>query len=432
MSNNVVYGNKLIGTVTIRNNGKEHFNGNLKLQVWHQPKGDTYAWSSSSTGVEMSIAPAKTGVASFQFNNLIYDDTYHIAVYYTNQSGTLTSGGIWDHSWVPKAGILSWKSNGSIVAQPSKLSFIVPTTAIATYANNVRVSRMTANKNPNTIYYFAEDTSLPTGGNVLEANIVGGDHADIINLYSDYPFYIPGNFEADTVNFHYTFPSDLETKTVWQTVTLPFAADSIKRGDFTYQLNDSLNHFWIYEFSAIDDDCAPVFTPAKELRGNTPYLIACDSLFKGLTITFTGKNKPFFTTGSDKMIVSSITYNMYGTTYQPNLKDVYMLNAEGTAFEYVTKTTTLPALTSYFTSKLTEEESLEKIFLPFVPQSKSLSAGWGDINLDQKVDENDIEALANTLVLKAPEGICLEYGDVDGDGKITVADLVRLINQVIK
>ena len=43
------------------------------------------------------------------------------------------------------------------------------------------------------------------------------------------------------------------------------------------------------------------------------------------------------------------------------------------------------------------------------------------------IDAADIEALAKTLVLKAP---AVEYGDVDGDGFITISDLVRLINQV--
>jgi hypothetical protein len=33
-------------------------------------------------------------------------------------------------------------------------------------------------------------------------------------------------------------------------------------------------------------------------------------------------------------------------------------------------------------------------------------------------------------VLKAPEDAVIEYGDVNGDGVITIADLVALINQI--
>lgn len=425
----VVYGNKLVGTVTVRNTGKESFNGNLKLQLWRQPKGSNTAWSSTSVGVEMSIEPSKTATASFQFNSLNYDDTYHIAV--SNSAASISSGGIWDHSWVPKSGVLYWKNNGLIVGQASKTVFSAPATAIATYVNGISVSRFTANKNPNAIYYFKNCNRLPIG-TVEDGNMVVDGHADVVNFYSEHPYYIPENFDADTAYFHYTFPADAENSVAWQAITLPFAADSISRGEFSYQLNDSLNHFWIYEFSAIDDDGKPIFAPAKELRANTPYIIACDSMFRGLTITFTGYQQPFYSTGSDKMIISSDTYNMFGSTYQPSLKNVFMLNADGTAFEYVTKATVLPALSSYFVSKLAEEEEPAPIILPFVPQSTAKIAGWGDVNQDEMLDETDADVLAKTLVLKAPEGTGIEYGDVDGDGRITIADLVRLINQVIK
>ena len=428
-ASNVVYGDKLVGTVTVRNTGKEAFHGVLKLQVWHQHKGENVAWSSSSTGVEMSIEPAKTATASFQFGNLNYEDTYHIAV--TNSAASISGGGIWDHSWVPKAGILYWKNSGLVVGQASKTTYSAPTTAIATFASNISMSRMIANKNPNAIYFFKDCSRVPTG-TVTEANMVVDGHANVVNFYSEHPYYVPDNFEADTAYFHYTFPADTENSIAWQAITLPFGADSISRGEFSYQLNDSLSHFWIYEFSAIDDDGNPIFTPAKELRANTPYIIGCDNMFRGLTITFIGYQQQFYASGSDKMVVSSDTYNMYGSTYQPSLKNVYMINSDGTCFDYVTKATQLPALSSYFTSKLAAEERPSQIILPSVPQSISPIVEWGDINQDKILDSTDIDVLAKALVLKAPDGTVIEYGDVDGDGYITIADLVCLINKVVK
>ena len=107
-----------------------------------------------------------------------------------------------------------------------------------------------------------------------------------------------------------------------------------------------------------------------------------------------------------------------------------MLNADGTAFEYITTSKELPAAGSYFTTKLALEEKLDQILLPAVPVSCASTAGWGDVNQDQKIDAADIEALALVLVLKAPEGSVAEYGDVNGDGMITIADLVALINKI--
>ena len=85
-----------------------------------------------------------------------------------------------------------------------------------------------------------------------------------------------------------------------------------------------------------------------------------------------------------------------------------------------------------FVTKLSEEEKPDQIMLPFLPESPSKTAGWGDINQDEVINEIDVEVLAKTLVLKAPAGTEKEYGDVDGDGRLTIADLVRLINQVVK
>ena len=166
------------------------------------------------------------------------------------------------------------------------------------------------------------------------------------------------------------------------------------------------------------------------MHGGTPYLIACDGIFKGKTIEFKGYNKSFFKSGLGKKVVSGNTYSQYGYTFQPKLKDVYALNESGSAFEYVTTNTTLPAMGSYFTTKLADENRLEQILLPVVPISYSKAAGWGDVNQDQTLDAQDMQSLAKILVLKAPEDAVIEYGDVNGDGVITIADLVALINQI--
>ena len=153
-------------------------------------------------------------------------------------------------------------------------------------------------------------------------------------------------------------------------------------------------------------------------------------MFRGRTIEFKGYNKAFYKSGLKNMLLSSDTYTQYGCTFQPTLKNVYMLNSTGTAFEYITTNKTLPAMTSYFTTKLAEENRLEQILLPVVPISYSKAAGWGDVNQDQTLDAQDMQSLAKILVLKAPEDAAIEYGDVNGDGVITIADLVALINQI--
>ena len=57
----------------------------------------------------------------------------------------------------------------------------------------------------------------------------------------------------------------------------------------------------------------------------------------------------------------------------------------------------------------------------------------GDINRDKKVDDTDYENLACKLVgKKTPDTFNTSYADIDGDGKVTIADLTRLVRIFLK
>lgn len=427
----VLYGSHLVGKAAIKNNAKTDFKGKIKLQIWNQPNSSGSAWGGSSHTYEVDIMAGKVASVDFSFEDLSENNKYYISASYVNHTGTFGNSGVWDlGGWENRSGVELWKNDGSLTGKAYSTSMSTATNICCVHADcSKKITRMTPNsRNPNVIYAFSSKMDIPS--KLDTSNVVSGDHADTIRLANNYPFYVPVNFKADYATFDYTFPAESESAQAWQTITLPFDVDSICRGEFTYQLNDTLNHFWIYEFAEIDDNGTPVFKPAKVLHGNTPYIIACDEFFRGRTITFKGYNKPFFKSVTGSMLISSDTYSQYGFTYQPKLNNVYVLNEAGTAFEYITTGKTVSPMGSYFTTKLSDEEKLDQILLPEVPQSYSKSGGWGDVNLDNKVDAADIEVLAKVLVLKAPEGSGIEYGDLNGDGKLTIADLVFLINQV--
>jgi hypothetical protein len=428
---NVIYGHNLVGKATIRNNDTKPYVGYINLQLWNQPTGSSTAWGGSNHNYEVNIQPNKTAVIDFSFEDLSENNKYYIAASLVNHQGTFKNSGVWDlGGWEAKAGLDQWKNDGSLTGRAWANAISTATNICGVYGDlNKKITRLTpSTRNPNVIYAFSSQMQIPE--RLDTSNVVSGAHSDKIRIVSGYPYFVPTNFKADTATFVYTFPADLETEVAWKTVTMPFDVDSIVRGEFTYQLNDTLNHFWIYEFAQTDDDGNPVFKPATALHGGTPYIIACDKMFKGKTIEFKGYNKTFYKSGLGNTLIGSNTYSQYAYTFQPSLKNVYALNDSGTAFEYITTSKSLPAIGSYFTTKLADEERLEQILLPAVPVSRSKSAGWGDVNQDQQIDASDVQALALVLVLKAPEGAGVEYGDVNGDGKITIADLVTLINQV--
>ena len=151
---------------------------------------------------------------------------------------------------------------------------------------------------------------------------------------------------------------------------MPFEVDSIFVDSIPVMLDDSLKHFWIYEFTAEGSNGEAIFRPALELRSGTPYIIAADSTMAGRSIVFRSIGSiPFFKTGSDKMLVTSPSFKFHGNTLAPKLKGIYVLNEDGTAFEYTSVMKTLEAMAPYFTTTLDESTAPASIVLPDIPVS---------------------------------------------------------------
>ena len=417
-----VYGKRLVGKASIRNNAKVDFQGKIRLQIWNQPNSTGSAWSGSSQTYEVDIMAGKVASVDFSFDNLSENNKYYLSASYVNQSGSLTNGGVWDlGGWEMKSGIALWKTDGSISGKAYSTSIGIVSNICGVYADcSKKITRMTPNKNPNTIYAFGANMEVPAS--LANSNAVQGNHADHINLFSDNPFYIPASFDADSASFTYTF-SETENGTGWHAFTMPFEVDSIFVDSIPVTLDDSLKHFWIYEFAAQGDDGEIIFAPATVLRGATPYIIAADSTMAGRSIVFRSLDVPFYKTGSDKMVITSTDYRFHGNTYAPRIKDCYMLNDDGTAFEYVTTATALPALASYFTTDLPEELRLPSIVLPEIPK---VLVNVGDLNGDSKIDIADAVSVLS-LMAESDYNI---LADINGDGKIDIADFVCILNMM--
>ena len=392
-SGEIAYGKRLVGKAVIKNNATTDFHGSIKLQLWSQKVGASTAYSGPSRSFSLDIPAGKTNFVEFEFDNLNEGYYYRIKAMYVNQDGTLTSGGIWDHKWEMLGGILNWKTDGTLTGKAYSTSMSILSTTCGIYADcNKKINRVTPNNNPNTIYAFASGMVVPNS--IQESNVVSGNHTNHINLESNHPYVIPVSFDADSASFTYTFP-ETEAGTGWHAFTMPFEADSIFIDDMPISLEDSLNHFWIYEFSAESNSNEVVFKHATQLRGGTPYIIAGDAKMAGRSIVFRATNVPFYKTGTDKMLVTSPSYKFHGNTYAPKLKDCYILNEEGTAFEYTTKLTALKSMVPYFTTSLSTEEMPDSIALPEVPVSPGRN-----ITLDETSSEAFAYGIYDQLTLK--------------------------------
>lgn len=417
--NNAVYGNRLVGKVSIRNNAKTDFDGKVRIQIWRQKKGENTAWSSTSQTSAVSIAAGKSAIVNFEFNDLSTDYNYHMPVYYVGQSGELTNGGLWGQTFVMNPGVLQWTKAGAISAKAPMLSMSALSTVCGMYAECDKINRLTPNKNPNTIYAFAADMEVPSTLTTTDANWVSGDHAEHIRLTNDNPYYVPATFEADTATFTYTFPETEDGKR-WHVFTMPFEADEIFVDSVPVSLDSEDNRFWIYEFSKQDKEGDIVFTPATILRAATPYIIAGGSSMAGKTVTIRSVGVPFYRAGSDRMVVTTKDYKFQGTTLAPSVSECYVLNEAGTAFEYVTKAKALEGMNAYFTTSLSESERVTSIILPDVPKEPTKT---GDVNGDGAITIQDavsvLEAMASDTYTPA--------ADINGDGAITIQDVVGIL-----
>ena len=418
-----VYGKHLVGKATIRNNRNVDFHGKIRLQIWNQPNSSGSAWGGTSHTYEVDILAGKIASVDFSFEDLSENNKYYISASYVNQSGSLTNGGVWDlGGWEMKSGLATWKPNGVIGGMAYRTSLTIGTTVCGVYADCGKITRLTPNrKNPNTIYAFAANMVVPSS--LDTCNAVSGSHANHINLFNDIPYYNPVNFEADSASFTYTFP-ETENGTQWHAVTMPFEVDSIFVDSIPVALNDSIKHFWIYEFAAQGDNGEIIFAPATVLRGSTPYIIAADATMAGRSIVFRSLDVPFYKAGSNKMVVTSPHYMFHGITYAPVIKDCYVMNEAGTAFEYVTANTTLTGLNSYFTTTLPEELRLPSIVLPEIP---IVQVNKGDLNGDAKIDIADAVSVLNMM---ATGGTFNNLADINGDGTIDIADFVSILNMM--
>ncbi len=360
-SGGYLYGGRMVGKVAIWNMKTTDFHGKVRLQLWIQKDGDDYVSGGTILTKEIDVPANQTVDVDFEYNDLKEGHSYYLPVNYVDQEGELSGAGIWSHSWRVMPGIISWNGDGTVAGQPYQTNISIDSTACGLYADCKNINSLTPTVNPNTIYAFADGMTPP--GSLAEANVVVGNHAKNISLEQGYPYYIPVRFQADEATFSFTFPLT-ERGDGWHVLTLPFAPDAVLANGSPVSVNDSLSHVWIYEYTSVDDDGNVCFEPAKLLRGNTPYIIASDSTMAGCTIQFSADDVTFHRTGSDKMMVSTQAYKFLGTTLTPTVCNCYVLNAEGTAFEYTTSDRQMSGLSAYFTTTYAEADRPGSILLP--------------------------------------------------------------------
>ena len=219
---------------------------------------------------------------------------------------------------------------------------------------------ITPSTNPNCIYLLA--TGIETPDALSSCNVVSGTSVDnltasTLTLHDGYDFFTPVSFTATAVSYTRTFTLAANGTSGWNTIMLPFDVSSVScevigTVDWCHDYSDTDKNFWVRAFTE-ESPGTVIFDYANEMEANTPYIIAVPDDRWGSAlqmtdraVTFSGIDAHIQPT-SDKSL-SGNSYKFNGNTCGKSLKDVYLLNNNGSSFVLTGTSTDVPAFRAWF------------------------------------------------------------------------------------
>ena len=204
------------------------------------------------------------------------------------------------------------------------------------------VTSVITSANPNLIIFASDDSPL-TGDNIVKSL-----QAQNVKLVDGYPFYTPIDFKAQHISYTRTPERyyDIKNDKGLTTLTLPFAATSchaIINGVETplrWYTDNTDGELMVVTFKYENGSELFFGFPETTLNAFYPYLLGVPSTLNESTsllnvpITFSADNVDMT---FNSAAITGLEYKMKGTLMpMKNEKEIYVLNADGSAFEYGT------------------------------------------------------------------------------------------------
>lgn len=329
-SNGNVYGNCFQGRVTIQNtSSSDTYDGTVRLWLFKQGDNGMF-YDAGSVYVPLQIEPRRTANADYYFGNLELGANYAMSILY-GEGGDIQDGGL-RAMGRPQAGVVYWQSNQAISGLQPQATVNTPSGAVAIDLRAVTniVKTVKPNSNPNTLYLMGTTAAEDDG--LSGCNVVRGDRAEKITISSDNAFFTPVAFTAAEAMF--TVSPAATTAPQWQTVVLPFKPD---------QTPDGVQMATFTETSWQGEPTISILN--ADLSANLPYLMLADN---NEPKTFSATDARFSPTAEAQIVIYADDYFFEGTTTGLRQQQVYVLNNEGTAFEYVEGQKQMKPFTAWF------------------------------------------------------------------------------------
>jgi hypothetical protein len=417
--NHKIYGRVIEATFTLRNNTDTDFHGSISLNV-QRAKGDGW-WSILSSSGNADVRAGETKIVKGQYLGLNYGDLVTVSASCAGQS---VSG---SGSYTITAGCIEWDENGNSCGKEFNTNKIISedVTAVSFEGLDVSGATITPNSNPNTIYYFDADATIPSslsGKNVVKGYKTVGN----FNLQDGYGFFVPKMFTVNgTASYSRTTTIAGTEQAGWSTIVLPFTVSQVKNADANQQINwrhrsDNENKdFWVKEFKGVNDTKV-IFENVETWMPNEPYIISIPSALTGKKMVFSNTNTQVYPTETCKKVTND--YSFIGTPYNQTLSDIYVMNENGTAFQ-PSENATVNAGNAYFT--------LAPTLSPRPTNIPIFTVLLGDANGDGVVNISDAVLVVNYILGDRESDIIFENADINQDNEINVTDAVGIVNIIL-
>ena len=382
-SGGYIIGNYVDVTITVTNPSDKTYQGLTQISFFE------WSVSGNNTNLEilesdvmgnLTILPNSSVNLDYSYKNLNPNNRYSFGVVISKDGETWDNGGTWlpktgsstslyNYPHSVKAGVTIYDTDGNknFVAAPATYTIPTGTTAVDLRGNSTTTAVNWANnaENPNCLFILDAGATVPTGAG---ANIVKGGNAENITLQDGCDFYSPVTFTADNISYTRTFDTGLTRDYKnWTTIVLPFnvsevtvdltsqgtayAAYSAYPIDWFHNAEETKKNFWVMEFGSEENGIVN-FSHAAEIKAARPLLIAVPGAEWGskndltnLPITFHGQNATV--SGDFRASTSGDNYKMKGVVAQKVFNDIFVLNADGTAFTRQ-NSATIDAFRAYF------------------------------------------------------------------------------------
>ncbi len=350
-----IIGTKAYGKVNVKNNGKNEYNGAIKVTRWRRAIGDDgYYWGNGDVRVFVSIPAGSTKIVEFMLDGLEDGYEYCFSAGYLYGSRACGLRGL-DYAGTREDGILSYLATGSVNA--------VGGTTYAVTANVSALDCTSCDALPtfnlsrsgrNTLYFFKGGTAVPES--LDGRNVIVGGQTDNISLSDEEAYVAPIDYTTNKITYSRVFDKACNGKTGWQTIVLPFEPTNISVDGQPLSWQDG--DLYLQAFAYVNPDDEVCFEKPDRFEANIPYIIGVPEDLVGKTITFEAEDQAMFSTQENPLSIGSDCYNFIGTMRKKSYTDILALNAEGSAFEPVTKSTAVSPFRAYFTEHLAEPKNI--------------------------------------------------------------------------